>query len=174
MVYGSSILTGEIIEAYSGRILNMHLGLSPYYRGSGTNFFPFVNNEPEYSGATYMLLNKGVDTGPVIHQIRPEINISDSFYQLSSRFLIKAFKEYIRIGAQFKSESIKALDQDSEFFSYKPRVLCKRSCFTEESVRRLHANFQSGMITDFLENYNQRVRSVPIVNIENNIQVYSA
>ena len=40
------------------KILNLHLGISPYYKGSGTNYFPLVNNEPQYVGATFMFLDK--------------------------------------------------------------------------------------------------------------------
>ena len=79
------------------KILNLHLGLSPYYRGAGTNYFPFVNNEPEYVGSTFMYLDEGIDTGEIIHQIRPLINITDSFHQLSNRFLIHSFKTYSKI-----------------------------------------------------------------------------
>ena len=44
LVYGTSIIKGAIIEQFRNKILNVHLGLSPYYRGSGTNYFPFFNN----------------------------------------------------------------------------------------------------------------------------------
>ena len=44
ITFGVSILNSETINALQDKILGIHLGLSPYYRGSGTNFFPFVNN----------------------------------------------------------------------------------------------------------------------------------
>ena len=34
LIYGTSIIRGEIINIYRNRILNLHLGLTPYYRGS--------------------------------------------------------------------------------------------------------------------------------------------
>ena len=46
--YGSSLIDSKLISLYNKKFLNVHLGLSPYYRGSGTNFWPFVNNELEY------------------------------------------------------------------------------------------------------------------------------
>ena len=58
IVYGSSILKGEILKIFKKKILNVHLGLSPYYRGSGTNIFPFINNEPEFAGVTFMYIDK--------------------------------------------------------------------------------------------------------------------
>ena len=45
---------GKILKEFRSKIINAHLGLSPYYRGSGTNIFPFVNKEIEYVGVTYV------------------------------------------------------------------------------------------------------------------------
>ena len=101
LVYGTSIIKGAILHKYDRKILNVHLGLSPYYRGSGTNYFPFVNNEPEFCGATYMYLDEGIDTGEIIHQIRPYILSTDSFHQLSNRFLIKVFETYVLIAENY-------------------------------------------------------------------------
>jgi len=72
--YGSSIIREPLLSAFPKRFLNIHLGLSPYYRGSGTNFWPLVNGEPEYVGVTFMHIDAGVDTGEVIHQMRARMS----------------------------------------------------------------------------------------------------
>src|ERR1035437_3139353 len=60
-VFGASILRDSILSLLpKDRTVNMHLGLSPYYRGSGTNFWPFVNGELEYVGATLLHLDPGI------------------------------------------------------------------------------------------------------------------
>ena len=71
--YGTSSSNQELLDLFSGRFLNVHLGLSPYYRGSGTNVWPMINRELEYVGATFMYIDAGIDTGNIIHQIRPKI-----------------------------------------------------------------------------------------------------
>jgi folate-dependent phosphoribosylglycinamide formyltransferase PurN len=68
LVFGTSLLKQPVIDAFPDRIINIHLGLSPYYRGAGTNFWPLVNGEPEYCGATIHFLDAGVDSGPIIAQ----------------------------------------------------------------------------------------------------------
>jgi len=163
LVYGTSIIKGEIINYFKNKILNVHLGISPYYRGTGTNYFPFVNNEPEYCGATYMFLNSGVDTGKIIHQIRPEILTLDSFHQLSSRFLIKVFKTYRLIAENI--ENISLLD-DFEQRKNKKRIFIKRSEFSEESVKILYKNFSDGMISNYLLNKSIRDSKVPLIQQE--------
>ena len=47
LVFGTGILREALLSAFPGRLINIHLGLSPYYRGAGTNFWPLVNGEPE-------------------------------------------------------------------------------------------------------------------------------
>ena len=36
-VYGTGIIGEEIIKEFDGRIINMHLGLSPFYRGAAAS-----------------------------------------------------------------------------------------------------------------------------------------
>ena len=74
LVYGTSIIKGEIINIYRNRILNLHLGLDTLLQGiRNWTYFPIINDEPEFIGATYMYLDEGIDTGEIIHQIRPKI-----------------------------------------------------------------------------------------------------
>ena len=68
--YGSSLIKPDLIDAYKGKFLNVHLGLSPYYKGSGTNIFPIIDKRPEMVGATFMYIDQGIDTGDIIHQIK--------------------------------------------------------------------------------------------------------
>src|SRR3989442_13015689 len=42
LVFGTGILLGPVLDAFAGRMINIHLGLSPYFRGAGTNFLPLV------------------------------------------------------------------------------------------------------------------------------------
>src|SRR4051812_4915180 len=42
VAYGCSIVKDHVLAEFDGRVVNVHLGLSPYYRGSGTNFWALV------------------------------------------------------------------------------------------------------------------------------------
>jgi hypothetical protein len=77
VVYGTSLIKPPLLGAFPGRTINLHLGLSPYYRGTATNFYPLVNNEPEYVGATIHHIDAGIDSGDIVHQGRPEITADD-------------------------------------------------------------------------------------------------
>ena len=157
VVYGSSLIKGDIINKFNNKILNVHLGLSPYYRGSGTNYFPFVLNEPEYAGATFMFLDEGVDTGKIIHQIRPRIFSNDDFHTIGTRLIKDMFNIYIQIIINFSS--IKMLDQS---FPKGKRYLFKMKDFTIESLEKLNINFKNNMVKKYLREKDKRDQKVPI------------
>ena len=46
VVYGTGMIRPALLSAYAGKMINLHLGLSPYYRGTATNFYPLLNGEP--------------------------------------------------------------------------------------------------------------------------------
>ncbi len=148
VVYGSSIIKGRILTLYKDRIINLHMGLSPYYRGSGTNYFPFVNGEPQFVGATIMNMDSGIDTGLILHQFRPLIMPNDSFYQLSARFLSKAFRVLIQLLVNFsKLECTKK--QNSEL-TLKGQIYTTHD-FNLDSLKKLKYNFDNKILHKYLE-----------------------
>lgn len=164
LVYGTSIIKGKILEIYKGRIINIHLGLSPYYRGSGTNFFPFVYDEPEFCGASFLLMDSGVDTGKIIHQIRPDIYEFDSFHQLSNRFLLKTFDKAEKLIENFNILDFSPIEDS--FFSCSTRKVFKNKDFSNDSVRKLQDNFSNLIIENYLSNKNNIDSKVPIYTQE--------
>ena len=71
LVFGTGLIKKEIINIVP-IILNLHLGLSPFYRGTATTIWPFINKQPEYNGATIMKLDEGIDSGPIIKLVLAE------------------------------------------------------------------------------------------------------
>jgi len=99
--YGSSLIRSKLLEAYSGRFLNVHLGLSPYYRGSGTNVWPMINRELHMVGATFMHMAAGIDTGKIIHQIRASVVLGDGPHAIGNRLITHMANMYADIIANF-------------------------------------------------------------------------
>lgn len=73
VVFGTNLIRRPLIDRWPGRMINLHLGLSPYYRGTATNFYPLLNEEPEYVGATIHLIDPGIDSGAILRHARPDI-----------------------------------------------------------------------------------------------------
>lgn len=147
IAYGCSIIKPELIQKFSGRFINLHLGLSPYYRGSGTNFWPLVNQEPELVGATFMHIDEGIDTGEIIHQIRSRIVPFDTVHSIGNRLIKDAAKvmaQIIREGFEKKGNQ----EAESKFVGEK---VYKNRDFNEAAVEALYRNFEMGMIDSFLD-----------------------
>ncbi len=156
--YGCSIINEKLIKEFRNRFLNIHLGLSPYYKGAGTNFFPFVKNELHFLGATLMFINKGVDTGKIIHQIRPEIYLSDNIQTIGNRIIKKIISDTIKI------ISLKKLVASNLKTSYKCKTF-KKNDFNENSLKLAKKNLKNKIIKKFLKKKNYFNKKFPIIEI---------
>jgi folate-dependent phosphoribosylglycinamide formyltransferase PurN len=158
VVYGSSIIQHPLLTEYNGRILNIHLGLSPYYRGTGTNFWPLVNGEPEYVGATFMYIDEGVDTGEIIHQLRARVHPYDGPHDIGNRLIADVGQLYPEIVRRFDDlHHMSQIDEPDNNHYY------KSSDYSQDATVQLYENFTNGMVKDYLENKEERVAEVPIV-----------
>lgn len=158
IAYGCSIIREPLLVAFPHRIVNIHLGLSPYYRGSGTNYWPLVNREPEYVGATFMYMDSGVDTGEIIHQIRARVAPGDTASQIGNRLIVdmaKVCAELIALFDQLQPQPQPSRTAADRYY--------KKKDYTEESVAKLYANFSSGMVDEHLAQLDERCARVPLV-----------
>jgi phosphoribosylglycinamide formyltransferase 1 len=145
VAYGSSLIGEELISEYRGRFLNVHLGLSPYYRGSGTNIWPLILQEPQMVGATFMHIDSGIDSGEVIHQIRADIHVGDGPHEIGNRLIRKMAGNLADLIARF--DTLEPAAQITEV----GRVF-KRADFDSRACSILYENFRNGMIEDYLAN----------------------
>ncbi|MBI2640905.1 MAG: hypothetical protein HYW91_03440 [Candidatus Sungbacteria bacterium] len=159
VAYGCSIIGEELLRAFPRRFLNVHLGLSPYYRGSGTNYWPLVNGEPEYVGATFMHIDPGIDTGEIIHQIRAQIFWGDTPHQIGNRVIADMAPVYGEIIRKY--DELRVMPQLSE-----PSVarFYKQKDYDETSVKQLYSNFREGLVERYLAEQQEREKKVPLVS----------
>src|SRR5581483_4489456 len=72
VVFGASYIKQPLIDLLTGkRAINIHMGVSPYYRGSSCNFWAMYDRRPEMVGATIHLLSRGLDNGPMLFHALP-------------------------------------------------------------------------------------------------------
>lgn len=160
LVFGTGLLREPLLSAFDGRIINIHLGLSPYYRGAGTNFWPLVNREPEYVGATIHYLDAGIDTGPIISHARPLIERGDGPHDLGNKAIVAAAHALLRAAAAHVSGVAGAVPQSGGGRLY------QRKDFNAGAVRSLYRNFESGMIDEYLAARHARDAALRLVQPE--------
>ena len=158
LVFGTGLLRAALIEAFAGRIINLHLGLSPYYRGAGTNFWPLVNGQPEYVGATIHYLDEGIDTGPIIAHARPSIAEGDGPHDIGNNAIERGVEMQLRAGlAHVRRGSLPGRLQTSRGRLY------QRKDFGADAVRRLYGNFEAGMVARYLRARGARDAALDLV-----------
>jgi hypothetical protein len=80
VVFGSSFIKGDLIKfLVANRAINIHMGLSPYYRGCDCNFWALYDKRPDYVGSTIHLLSKGLDSGPILFHTLPKAEEVEPF-----------------------------------------------------------------------------------------------
>ncbi len=80
VVFGAGFIKGPLCEHLVGRgAINIHMGVSPYYRGSSTNFWALYDGRPEMVGATVHRLSAGLDSGPMLFHALPKPEALDPF-----------------------------------------------------------------------------------------------
>lgn len=77
VVYGTNVIGKKVIAMAPNAIVNVHTGLSPWYRGSDTIFWALHNGEPERAGVTVHMLSPGLDSGPILRTGVPEYGPDD-------------------------------------------------------------------------------------------------
>ena len=74
IVFGSSFIKGKLIEELlKRRSINIHMGVSPFYRGSSCNFWAAYEENFHLIGSTIHLLSKGLDSGDILYHALPTI-----------------------------------------------------------------------------------------------------
>lgn len=157
LLFGTSIIKDPLLNAYRGKIVNLHLGLSPYYRGSATNLYPYLFDEPECIGATIHLATENVDEGGILHQLRPDIEEGDSMHVIGNKVILKAGKALPNVLRSYSEGKLNPVPQTGH------GRLCRNKDVTPYVLRQIYKNFEEGMIERYLKNKEKRDRKRPIL-----------
>lgn len=81
IIFGSSFIKGWLVDhLISKNAINIHMGISPYYRGNSCNFWALYDYNPHLMGATIHLLGEGLDSGKILYHVAPTTeNCSNPF-----------------------------------------------------------------------------------------------
>lgn len=99
VAYGR-ILPKEILEIPKYGCINLHASLLPKYRGAAPIQWALIRGE-EVTGVTTMLIDEGLDTGPILLQREIPIDYQDNAMTLSEKLAL--------IGAELILETIKKM-----------------------------------------------------------------
>lgn len=158
-VYGTSLIRNPLLAHFAGRMINLHLGLSPYYRGTATNFYPLVNDEPEYVGATIHLIDAGIDSGPIACHARPEICADDTPHSVGCKAIAAGIDAFCDALEAFTAGRLRPVPQ----WPVKNARLYLRKDYRPEHVVRLYDLMAGGLFERYVaraERVSARLRLV--------------
>ena len=101
-------IPAEIIEAYRGKIINIHPSLLPKYGGKG--FYGMnvhravIENGDEESGCTVHVVTEEYDDGPILGQRTVPVYESDDASSLASRVLKQEHQLFTEVIAKLANE----------------------------------------------------------------------
>lgn len=87
------LLSSEFIDAYRGRILNIHPSLLPLFPGLNAQQ-QALENGATTSGCTVHFVDETLDGGPIIKQCKVPVHEGDTSDSLAARILIEEHKLY--------------------------------------------------------------------------------
>ena len=130
IVCGSSYIKGELIDfLVKKKAINIHAGVSPYYRGTDCNFWALYDGNPHLVGSTIHLLSKGLDNGPMLYHAMSNLKTNPFEYSMSTvKSAFYSIAERIKDGSIL---TIKPIVQDK----VKEIRYTKKVDFNEDAVK---------------------------------------
>jgi len=145
-IFGTDLIKEPILSALPLKKINLHLGLSPWYKGGATLFWPFYFLEPQFAGVTIHYINSKPDAGGIIHQKCPELDKNDGIHDVGAKCVVSASIEVkklckkISLGHEIKSSEQKTSGR-----------VWQGNDFLPQHLRLIYNLFNNNIVKEFLE-----------------------
>jgi len=120
VAYGQ-ILSPEILAMPRLGCINAHGSLLPYYRGAAPIQWSIYHGEAE-TGITTMLMDAGMDTGPMLLEAKTPIALLENAHDLATRLAHLSADLLVDTLHGLERNTIQPRPQDSEIATYAPLI----------------------------------------------------
>jgi methionyl-tRNA formyltransferase len=157
--HGTSIVKKHILET-ADLALNLHWGLSPYYRGTACTEWALINWDPLNIGVTIHKLAKVIDGGDIVAQARADVSADDTVHSLNMQLT--------RLGTELIIETLDRIKAHREVI-FEPQDYSKGYLTTNKqmtkSLRRQVEYIEKNGIVEIMLKKPARRKRLPIVEI---------
>ena len=115
------ILPERILKIPKYGCLNVHASLLPKWRGAAPIQRSIMAGDKK-TGISYMLMDKGLDTGPVILQKETEIGENDNFLKVHDSLSLIASQTISETILQFIEGKLATIEQNDDIASYADKI----------------------------------------------------
>ena len=124
----------------SKELFNFHFSLLPKYRGCHTNFFQLYFGEKN-SGVTLHKIDNGIDTGPIISNIKFKININDNALVNYKRLMKSSSLLYRKNFVKIIKNNYKEKKQNNKRSTYFSRSSVNYDKMKHFSIKNMNLKF---------------------------------
>ena len=151
IVFGASFIKDELAEFLIRKhAVNIHMGISPFYRGSSCNFWASFDKNLSMVGATIHLISKGLDSGSILFHALPMEE--DCPFRLGMRSVAAAHKGLVHYIKNNEIEELIPIEQDK----------------SQEIRYTRNIDFNDKVAIEYLENLPTKEDIRKSINIRNN------
>ncbi len=144
--YGVHRLSPDVISLFPEKAFNIHGGLSPWFRGNTTLFWPFYFLKPNYAGMTIHRLSERLDGGDILHHSLPELRRGDGIHDVASRAVLQVAEDLRKILARLdQGTELRCVPQKS------PGKLFVTSDWTPQTLTVIYDLFGDRIVDRFLD-----------------------
>lgn len=144
VAYGK-ILPEAVLSIPAKGCVNLHASLLPKYRGASPINHAIINGDSE-TGVSTMLMDKGMDTGPVLLEERVAIGSDDTAVELAERLSVIGASLLARTLGRLIEEKLTPRDQDDSKATYAPMLKkADGEIIWSKSAKEIH-NLMRGLV----------------------------
>lgn len=144
--YGVHKISDELIEEYKNCCFNIHGGLSPWFKGSITLFWPFYFLKPNWAGMTIHCLSNRIDAGDIIHHSVPVLQKGDKIHEVACKAVVQVANDLCKIFDIVESgKKLKPVPQVSN------GKLFVNKDWTPQTLRLIYNTFNDDIVDKFLD-----------------------
>lgn len=144
--YGIHKLDTDLLALLPEHAWNIHGGLSPWFRGTATLFWPFYFLKPNWAGMTIHRLSSRLDGGDIIHHSVPELRRGDGIHDVACRAVKQVAEDLLIIIEKLESGyTINAVPQKSS------GKLFTNADWMPQHLRLIYNTFNNDIVDRFLD-----------------------
>ncbi len=153
-IFGSSLIGPNLLEKYSDKIINLHVGLPQYYRGSSCNFWPIHDKRLDCLGATIHLVNKKIDGGKILSQKKITLEKQDDEQTLMGKTILLGTKLMINILNHWEEK------RDIAEISTGKGKLFQKKDFTASAILKVKQLVENNQLAELIWNEIQKENDI--------------
>jgi folate-dependent phosphoribosylglycinamide formyltransferase PurN len=146
IIFGTKMIEKPLISALPKNTFNLHLGLSPWYRGAATLFWPFYLLEPQFAGITIHKITDKPDAGAIYHQDVPVLSRGQGIHDVAI--------EAVKVSVEPLNRLFHMLCTNSELEGILPSStgrIWRNQDFRPEHLRLIYNEFNNEIVNRFLD-----------------------